>query len=220
MTRRWKYLVLLLFLAFFLVVIPMMVFLKWTSADFRLETGKVAVVVELRGKMFEYYPHFSPAAFFGRKKLTLTEVLSCIDRAERDSRVEALVLKIFPSGAGAVKCEEIRDAAQRFRKTGKKVIAFSPILANYHYLVACASDSIFMPPSGFLMIQGPASSAVFVRGTLDKLGITPNIHGIGDYKAAAEFFTETHRTPASREMTQWLLDDMFERFVTTVAEER
>jgi protease-4 len=77
-----------------------------------------------------------------------------------------------------------------------------------------------MPPSSYLMITGPASSALFLKGTFDKLGIRPNIDRIGDYKSAAETFTETERTPASREMAGWLLDDIYERFVDAIAEAR
>jgi protease-4 len=74
-----------------------------------------------------------------------------------------------------------------------------------------------MPPSGYLLVTGPASSALFVRGTLDKLGIRPNIHRIEDYKTAAEMFTETERSPASREMARWLLGDLSARFVEQIA---
>jgi protease-4 len=134
--------------------------------------------------------------------------------------VEAVVLKISPSGAGAAKCEELAAAIYRLRTSGKQVIAYSPILVGNHYLAATAADSVFMPPSGYLVIPGSASSAVFYRGTFDKLGIRPNIHRIGEYKSAAEALTETERSPAAREMIEWILEDRFERFVATVAERR
>lgn len=220
MAKRWKHLVLILFLVLFLVVIPLMAFFGLFKGGIRIETGKRAVVVDVRGSMLDYEPHFSAGIILARREDTQTDVLTAIDRAARDRRVEALVLRVFPSGAGAAKCEEIRLALHRFRKTGKRVITFSPMLFNYHYLIACASDSVFMPPSGYLMLSGPASSATFIRGTLDKLGITPNIHRIGRYKSAAEFFTERGRTPESREMTERLLDDFYARFVETVSVDR
>lgn len=220
MAGRWKQVALLLFLVMFLAVIPLIAFLGLFTGGFKIDTGKVALVLEVRGKMPEYNEPFSAGMILGQRERTLTELLAAINGAAGDDRVKALVLKVFPSGAGTGKCEEIRRAIKRFRETGKKVITFSPILVNHHYLVACASDTIFMPPSGYLAIPGPASSAVFIRGTLEKLGINPNIHRIEDYKSAAEMFTERKRTPESREMARRLLGDVFERFVDTIAEER
>jgi protease-4 len=77
-----------------------------------------------------------------------------------------------------------------------------------------------MPPAGYVVIPGPASSAVFIRGTLDKLGMNPNIHRIEDYKSAAEMYTEKERTPKSRAMTERLLGDIFEQYVSDIAAAR
>jgi len=220
MTRRGKYLILLLFLIIFLVVIPLVALVNWFTTGLPTGFGRVAVVLEMHGSFPEYPPSISPGIIFGRRIPNLTEITSCIERAADDEQVEALVVRIFPSGAGVAKCEEIREAIHRFKESGKQVVTFSPVLVGHHYLIACASDSIFMPPSGYLMIPGPASSAVFIRGTLEKLGISPNIHRIEDYKSAAEFFTEKERTPESREMAMWLLDDIYSRFVSTVASNR
>ncbi|UCF05494.1 MAG: signal peptide peptidase SppA [bacterium] len=220
MARRTRLLILILFLVVFMVVVPIMAFLGFFKTDLKLEVKKKAVVVDLHGPLHEYYPHLSPDLVFGKREPTLTEIIGCIDHAAEDDRVEGLIVRAMISEAGVAKCEEIRAAIHRFRETGKLVVAFSPLLVNRHYLVACAADSIFMPPSGYLMVQGPAFSTMHIRGMLDKLGISPNIHRIGDYKSAAEFFTETRNTPEVREMMQWLLDDFHNGFITTIAEER
>jgi protease-4 len=220
MARRTRLLILILFLAVFMVVVPIMAFLGFFKTDLKLEAKKKAIVVDLHGSLHDYYPHLSPDLVFGKREPTLTEIIGCIDHAAGDDRVEGLVVRIMISEAGAAKCEEIREAIHRFREAGKTVVAFSPLLVNRHYLVACAADSVFMPPSGYLMVQGPAFSTTHIRGMLDKLGISPNIHRIGDYKSAAEFFTETRNTPEVREMLQWLLDDFLGGFIATIAEER
>ncbi len=220
MNVRWKPLLLVLFLVLFLVVIPLMAFFGLFTGDMRTETGKKAVVLDVRGNMREYQPQFSAGIVLARGEITQTDILTAIERAAGDRRVEALIVRVFPSAAGAAKCEEIRDALHRFRETGKRVITFSPVLVNYHYLIACASDSVFMPPSGFLLVSGPASSAVFIRGMFDKLGITPNIHRIERYKSAAEMLTDYERSPESQEMTDSLLSDFFDRFVEAAADDR
>ena len=219
MTTRSKQIVLALVLVVFLIVIPLVAIMSWMPAS-PPTAGNAAIVLEIGGEMLEYHPSFSPGFFLGRRELTLTDALAAIDAAARDTKVKAIVLKLNPSGAGIAKCEELSGAIDRFKKSGKAAVAFSPILMGHEYLVACAADSIFMPPAGYLIIPGPASSATFIRGTFDKLGINPNIHRIEDYKSAAEMYTETKRTPASREMTEWLLGDIFEKYVADIAAAR
>ena len=125
MEKRWKHISLLLFLVFFLAVIPLMAFFGFFSGGMRTGTGKKAVVLDVRGSMLEYQPHSSVGAILARGESTQNDILTVIDRASRDRRVEALVVRVFPSSAGAAKCEEIHDALNRFRKTGRRVITFS-----------------------------------------------------------------------------------------------
>ncbi len=221
MTDHAKRLILALFLLVFLVVIPVVAVMNLGgSGSVPAAAEDVAVVLEVSGEMLEYRPSFSPGLFFGWRELTMTDALACIDAAGRDVRVKGLVLKIYPSGAGAAKCEELKAAIDRFRESGKPVVAFAPVLEGYHYLIACAADSIFMPPAGYVIIPGPSSSAIFLRGAFDKLGVNPNIDRIGEYKSAAEMYTETERTPESRAMTELLLGDIFERYVADIAAAR
>ncbi len=219
MTDHAKRLILAFFLLGFLVVIPVIAILSLEPGGRPIAKNSV-IVLEIGGEMLEYHPSFSPGFFFGKRELTLSDALACVDAAARDARVKGLVLKIFPSGAGAAKCEELKAAIERFKESGKPVVAFSAVLEGHHYLVACAADSIFMPPAGYVVIPGPSSSAIFFRGAFDKLGINPNIDRIGAYKSAAETYTEKERTPESRAMTRLLLGDIYERFVSDVAAAR
>ncbi len=221
MTRRARWIVFALFLLIFLVVLPIMAMYGLFRGGIEFTRGKGTVlVVSVKGNMHEYHPSFSPADIFGRGEQSLTDILTCLRRAGDDRDVEAVILRIFPSGAGSAKCEEVRMAVSRLKERGKEVLAYSPLLVNNHYLLAAEADSVFMPPSGYLIINGPAASAAFLGGTMEKLDIKPNIHSIGDYKTAAEAFTRTERSPESEEMAGWLLRDIFDRFIDTISEKR
>lgn len=220
MKRSSARLLLILFLVFFLVVVPLLALVGLFSTRMPALEGSVALVADVRGKFHDYTPYFAPSAFFGKREPNMADLLECLRRAGSDGRVETVVLRIFPSGAGVAKCEEISEALLRLRAAGKRIIAYSPVLVGHHYLMACTADSLFMPPSGYLVVPGASSRAVFIRGTLDKLGIRPNIHRIGDYKSAAESLTERERSPESREMAQWILQDLYGRFVFGIADRR
>src|SRR5262249_26856826 len=62
--------------------------------------------------------------------------------------------------------------------------------------------------------------AVFLRGTLDKIGAYPDLHHIGDYKTASNQFTEKTYTAAHREMDQSLNRDLYEQLVGGIANGR
>ena len=220
MKRSNARLLLVLFLLFFLVVVPLLALVGLFSTRIPAFDGSVALVAEVRGEFPDYTPYFAPTAFFGKREPNMADLLEFLRRAGVDDGVETVVLRIYPSGAGVAKCEEISEAILRIRAAGKRVIAYSTVLVGHHYLMACTADSLFMPPSGYLVVPGASSRAAFFRGTLDKLGIRPNIHRIGDYKSAAESLTERERSPESREMAQWILQDIYGRFVFGIADRR
>ena len=61
---------------------------------------------------------------------------------------------------------------------------------------------------------------MFFRGSLDKLGIYPDIYQIGKYKSAGDMFTQKQMTDAHREYINSMLDDLYGRYVNTIAQAR
>ena len=60
---------------------------------------------------------------------------------------------------------------------------------------------------------------MFFRGSLDKLGIYPDIYQIGKYKSAGDMFTRKDMSDAHREFMNSLLDDLYNRYVDAIAQE-
>ena len=71
-----------------------------------------------------------------------------------------------------------------------------------------------------MFINGLAADVMFFRGSLDKLGIYPDIYQIGKYKSAGDMFTQKEMTEAHREYINSLLDDLFNRYVNAIAKAR
>src|SRR5438309_5821780 len=61
---------------------------------------------------------------------------------------------------------------------------------------------------------------MFFRGSLDKLGIYPDIYQIGKYKSAGDMFTQKQMTDAHREFINSLVDDLYGRLVDGIAQGR
>jgi len=77
-----------------------------------------------------------------------------------------------------------------------------------------------MPQAGELQLTGLYLEAAYLKGLLDKIGIQADILHVGAYKGAGEPFTRTGPSEEARQMMDWLIDDLFEQMVQTIAEGR
>src|SRR5947207_10503059 len=141
-------------------------------------------------------------------------------KARVDNRIRAVLLDIDFSEAGWAKSEEIRSAIEDFRASGKPVYAYMETGLNKDYYIAAACDKIFVPPPGELFTIGLAADVMFFRGSLDKLGVYPDIYQIGKYKSAGDMFTQTQITAAHRAYINSLLDDLYGRYLEAIAKAR
>ena len=112
-------------------------------------------------------------------------------KAKVDKRVGAVL--IIPSGLQAPywgKVQEVRDAILDFRRSGKPVVAYLEYADDREYYLASACNRVFLMPTAQLDLNGVASYELFLRGTLDMVGAYPDFLHVGDYKTAANQFTE------------------------------
>lgn len=179
-------------------------------------------VLSLRvaGSLPDYVPYDPLRKFFGGTDQSLTNLVLQFKKAKVDNRIKVVLLDIDMSGAGWGKSEEIRDAIADFRSSGKPVYAYMEYGMNKEYYIASACDKIYLAPPGELFINGLAADVMFFRGSLDKLGIYPDIFQIGKYKSAGDTFTRKDMSEAHREFMNSLLDDLFNRYVEAIAKAR
>ena len=178
------------------------------------------LTMRVAGSLPDYSPDDFLKRYFGGPDQSLTGLVMQFKKAKVDKRIKAILLDINLSGVGWGKAEEIRDAITDFRSSGKPVYAYMELGLNKEYYIATACDKIFVPPPGELFINGLAADVMFFRGSLDKLGIYPDIYQIGKYKSAGDMFTQKQMTDAHREYINSLLDDLFNRYVNTIAHAR
>lgn len=178
------------------------------------------LVLRVAGTLPDYSPDDPFKRYFGGPDQSLTGLVMQFKKAKVDKRIKGILLDINISGVGWGKAEEIRDAIADFRSSGKPVYAYIELGLNKEYYIATACDKIIVPPPGELFINGLAADVMFFRGSLDKLGIYPDIYQIGKYKSAGDTFTQKEMTDAHREFINSMLDDLFNRYVNTIAQAR
>ena len=158
---------------------------------------------------------------FGSETGTLRGLVNSLHKAKRDPRIRSVLL--MPSTLDSpywAKVQELRDAVIDFRKSGKKVIAYLEYGGDREYYLASAADRVFLMPASSLDLTGVASYEIFLRGTFDKVGASPDFVKIGEYKTAPNQYTEREMTPAHREMSESLNHDMYEQLVRGIAQSR
>ncbi len=154
------------------------------------------------------------------KPLTIYDIVEDIRKARYDDRIAGILVDVDFLDIGIGRVQEIRNALNKFRESGKGVISYIEQGRDVEYYLATAADKVYMPPVSMLLVDGISGSAVFIRGTLDKIGVKPNFVRIGDYKTAVDLFTRKEMSEAQRWSINSILDSVFSRYVADVAAAR
>ena len=168
-------------------------------------------------------PETEPSGVLGQfieSPPTVRSVVDALRKAAVDRRVSGVIIR--PTGTAALwgKVQEVREAITEFRASKKPIVAFLESASDQSYYLATACDKVFLMPTASLDLTGMANYELFLRGSLDKIGVYPDSLHVGDYKTASNTFTEHTFTPAHREMAESLNTDMYEQLVAGVAEGR
>src|SRR5437762_1303542 len=178
------------------------------------------LALRISGSLPDYVPDDPFRRIFGAQPQSLGSLMAQFRKAKVDKRITAVMLDIDMSEAGWAKSEEIRGAIQDFRTSGKPVYAYMEMGLNKDYYIASACDKIYVPPPGELFTIGLAADVMFCRGSLDKLGVYPDMYQIGKYKSAGDTFTQKQMTDAHREYINSMVDDLFGRYLEGIAKAR
>jgi protease-4 len=151
--------------------------------------------------------------------MTLREWLNRLAAARNDATVAAVALEIDSPKIHLGQATELADAIRRLNEV-KPVYTFVTGARIPQYLVASAGKEMAIDPAGELDITGVAAEMLFFRGTLDWLGITPQMIQIGKYKGAAEPMENKEPSPEFKQDMNGLLDDLYSQICKQIASNR
>ncbi len=224
-----------MFLATGLFVFAMFIFLvaagSFLSEEAVVVKDGAALILDLSFNISDSPRMVSPAQWLedsleqGRPpQLHLKKVIDSLDRAAEDDRVSSLFIKgslISDNyGSSFSALQEVRAAIERFRGSGKPVIAYlvNPTLRDY--FLTSAAETMILNPYGLVQLKGLAANPVFFGNALKKYGVGVQVYKVGDFKSAVERFTSDRMSPASVLQMEVLLGSLWETILQDVAENR
>ncbi len=144
------------------------------------------------------------------RRLGLNEILDNIEKAKKDDNIDGIFLEVTMPQAGISTLGEIRAALEDFRESGKFIIAAGDSYTQAAYYLASVADTIYLTPNGIVQWTGLQSQVMFFKGTLEKLGVEPEILRHGEFKSAVEPFTEEEMSDENREQVSAYLGSIWQ----------
>lgn len=152
--------------------------------------------------------------------VTLLSYIRAIDAAAEDKNIGMIYMTPENVQAGTAQLEEIRAALERFRKSGKPVVAYCSTLGNGSYYLASVADKIILDPASESMITGLESQMIFLKDILDALHIDVQLIRHGKYKSAGEMYTRSSSSPENRLQNEELVNSMWNSMTAQIAASR
>jgi len=172
----------------------------------------------LRGPVLSSPPEFS--LFAGQTQgMTVREWLQRLAKARNDENIQAVALEVDSPAMSWAQAQELADAVARLSAV-KPVYAHMTAGGAVSYLVASAGRELTLDPAGELMITGVATEMMFFRGTLDYIGVEPQLFQIGRFKGAAEPMMRTGPSDELKGEYGKILDDLYDQLCGQIARQR
>ena len=178
----------------------------------RSAVGKI-VVIPLSGPITTAGSLLSPGS-----TITPGLVRDYLARAEKDTAVKAIVLRIESPGGEIAPCQEILWEIEGVKETKPVVVSMGGTAASGGYYISTKADKIVALPTTMTGSIGVISQVMNVEGLLEKLGIEVETFKGGKYKDMYSGFREM--TPEEEEIMQGMIDEYYEQFIDVVAEGR
>lgn len=155
------------------------------------------------------------------RKISTFDVVSAIEYAQQDPQIKGLVLDLNHfEGADLPALDFIGATINRFKESGKPVIAYADNYTQGQYYLASFANEIYLNTIGQVDIHGLAQENLYFKDMLDKLAVTPHIFRVGTYKSAVEPFMRNDMSVEAKTNMQRWLNLMWNHYTSMVSENR
>lgn len=210
----------------FMLLFFMLLFAVLSATPNPGQVREGALYIDMSGYVVEEKAAVDPIAVLisGRAppaELQARDLVRAIDASASDDRIKAVVLDMTAFvGGGQVHLQEIGDAMDRVRKSGKPVLTYAVGYGDDHMHLAAHASEVWADPLGGAIIAGPGGANLYYAGLLEKLSINARVYRVGEFKSAVEPYTRTGPSEAARENLEALYGVLWEEWQAHVKKAR
>lgn len=164
--------------------------------------------VESPIELGEMIPAGLPAAG-ATSSIGILNTIKAIDNAAEDPNISLIYLDKCEFAGATAYLEEMRNALERFRNSGKPVIAYAENLSLGGYYIASVADKIYLDEVATITMNGIASQLIFFKDLLDRLGVDVQLIRHGKYKSAGEQFVRDNISEDNRYQNQEMVNALW-----------
>ena len=149
-----------------------------------------------------------------------TALLAAIDNAATDEKIKGIFIHTRFLAVEFPKVVAIRQAIEKFKKSGKFVYAYADFYSQGAYYLASVADSIALNPNGDVDFKGFAAEIPFMKDMFDRLDVKWQIYYAGQFKSATEPFRLDKMSDQNRLQMREYLSGLYDYFLDDIAKSR
>lgn len=179
-------------------------------------------VLNLSGTISEQGSENPLSMFTGDNSLNsgLNDILSSIKKAKANDDIKGIYIEAGALAANYATLQEIRNALDNFRKSGKWIVAYGDFYTQGAYYVASVADKVYINPKGIVDWHGIGAQTMFYKDFMAKFGVKWEVVKVGTFKSATETFTEEKMSDANRLQTKTFIDGTWRNVCDAVSKSR
>ena len=152
--------------------------------------------------------------------LGMNNILSAIKKAKSDDHIKGIYMETGILETDYATLQEIRNALNDFKKSGKWIIAYGDAFSQGGYYLASAANKVYINPEGSVDWHGIASQPQYIKDVAAKFGVHFTVVKVGKYKSFTEMYTEDKMTDANREQVSRYINGLWQQVLADVSKSR
>ncbi|MDT8410106.1 MAG: signal peptide peptidase SppA [Wenzhouxiangellaceae bacterium] len=211
----------------FLFLLALLIRLIFAPGDTIALDDGTTLVINPEGFIVEQYTG-SPAEralneALGRQipETRLRDLLAALELAADDEQiVQVLVRTDRLLGISPGMISELSQAFERFRQSGKPVVAYGSTLSQGTYALASLADELWLDPDGLLLIEGYSYFRNYFAEGLEKLKVDVNLFRVGEFKSAMEPFIRNDMSESDRAAAEFFIGGLWQHYLEIISGHR
>lgn len=154
--------------------------------------------------------------------IALPDMLKVLDAAAKDDKISGVLLMPDDLKTTALPpmLREVALALDRFKQSGKKVVAWATRYDQAGYYLATHADEVYLDPLGSVDLHGFGGLRTYYRDAFERLGVNVHVLKLGKYKSFGEVYSQNAPSPEALEADRSLYFSLWGNYTHDVESAR